>query len=122
MLARRDNDILLLDEPTTGQDQKSLMDIREMLRYAASMGRTIFICTHDMELAADLAEEIFVLKGGRFIARGSPHTIFSDRKLMESGGLALPPMMEFSEKMGIEPCVTIGEVMDHVIPADLRRK
>jgi energy-coupling factor transport system ATP-binding protein len=122
MLARRDNDILLLDEPTTGQDQKSLMDIREMLRYAASMGRTIFICTHDMELAADLVEEIFVLKGGRFIARGSPHTIFSDRKLMESGGLALPPMMEFSEKMGIEPCVTIGEVMDHVIPADLRRK
>lgn len=122
MLARKDNNILLLDEPTTGQDQKSLMDIREMLRYAASMGRTIFICTHDMELAADLAQEIFVLKDGQFIARGSPHAIFSNRKLMETGGLSLPPMMKFSEKMGIEPCVTIREVMDHVLPADLRRK
>ena len=56
-----------------------------MLRYAASMGRTIFICTHDMELAADLAQEIFVLKDGQFIARGSPHAIFSNRKLMETG-------------------------------------
>ena len=122
LLARKDNDILLLDEPTTGQDQKSLSDIREMLLYAASVGRTIFICTHDMELAADLADEVFVLKKGQFIARGRAHAIFSDKKLMESGGLTLPPMMEFSEKMGIEPCVSVKEVMDHVIPADLGGK
>ena len=119
MMARKDNDILLLDEPTTGQDQKSLKDIREMLLYAASSGRTVFICTHDIELAAELADKVFVLKDGQFIAKGSAHEIFSNKKLMKEGGLSIPPMMEFSEKIGIEPCVSIQEVMNHVIQTDL---
>lgn len=119
LLARRDNDLLILDEPTTGQDQKSLRDIRDMLRMASSEGRTIFLCTHDMELAADLAEEVYVLKAGRFIAHGSPHDLFSSPRLMKESGLSLPPMMDISRGLSIEPCITIEEVMAHVISADL---
>ena len=119
LLARKDNDLLILDEPTTGQDQKSLMDIRDMLRLAAEEGRTIFLCTHDMELAAELAEEVYVLKAGRIIAAGSPHCLFSSRQLMKESGLSLPPMMDVSEDLAIEPCVTIEEVMAHVIQTDL---
>lgn len=119
LLARKDNDLLILDEPTTGQDQKSLTDIRDMLRLAAEEGRTIFLCTHDMELAAELAEEVYVLKAGRIIAEGSPHCLFSSRQLMKESGLSLPPMMDVSEDLAIEPCVTIEEVMAHVIQTDL---
>ena len=115
MLARKDNDLLLLDEPTTGQDQKSLKEIKELLLYAASEGRTIFFCTHDIELATELADQIFILRGGEMIAEGNPHSIFSNKKLMEEGGLALPPMLSLSEKLDIEPCVSIKEVMDHVL-------
>lgn len=53
---------MLLDEPTTGQDQKSLSDIKALLLYAASEGRTIFFCTHDIELAGELADQVFLLK------------------------------------------------------------
>lgn len=119
LLARKDNRLLILDEPTTGQDQKSLRDIRHMLTMAASEGRTVFICTHDMELAADLAEEVYLLKEGQFIAHGSPHDLFSCRRLMKESGLALPPMLDVSEKLSIEPCVTIEEVLAHVVSADL---
>lgn len=122
LLARKDNDLLILDEPTTGQDQKSLRDIRDMLRLASSEGRTIFLCTHDMELAADLAEEVYVLKAGRFIAHGSPHDLFSSPRLMKESGLSLPPMMDISRSLSIEPCITIEEVMAHVISADLGGK
>lgn len=115
MLARKDNDLLLLDEPTTGQDQKSLSDIKALLLYAASEGRTIFFCTHDIELAGELADQVFLLKEGRFLASGTPHAIFSDKKLMEEGGLALPPMLALSEMLGIEPCISVKEVMDHVL-------
>ena len=55
------------DEPTTGQDQKSLSDIKALLLYAASEGRTIFFCTHDIELAGELADQVFLLKEGRFL-------------------------------------------------------
>ena len=81
---------MLLDEPTTGQDQKSLSDIKALLLYAASEGRTIFFCTHDIELAGELADQVFLLKEGRFLASGTPHTIFSDKKLMEEGGSGAP--------------------------------
>ena len=90
-----------------------------MLLYASSVGRTIFICTHDIELASELADEVFVMKEGNFIAQGRPHDIFSNRELMEKSGLALPPMIEVSEKIGIEPCITIEEVMNHVLQTDL---
>ena len=91
---------------------------RDMLRLAAEEGRTIFLCTHDMELAAELAEEVYVLKAGRIIAAGSPHCLFSSRQLMKESGLSLPPMMDVSEDLAIEPCVTIEEVMAHVIQTD----
>lgn len=115
MLARKDNDLLLLDEPTTGQDQKSLKEIKELLLYAASEGRTIFFCTHDIELATELADQILLLKEGRLIAQGSAHRIFSDKKLLLESGLSIPPMLTLSEKLGIEPCVSIKEVMAHVL-------
>ncbi len=115
MLARKDNDLLLLDEPTTGQDQKSLSEIKSLLLYAAKEGRTIFFCTHDIELASELADQVFLLKEGRFLAHGPVHEIFSNRRLMEEGGLTVPPMVTLSEALGIEPCVSVKEVMDHVL-------
>lgn len=115
MLARKDNDLLLLDEPTTGQDQKSLKEIKELLLYAASEGRTVFFCTHDIELATELADQILLLKEGRLIAHGSAHEIFSNKKLLLESGLSIPPMLTLSEKLGIEPCVSMKEVMAHVL-------
>ena len=115
MLARKDNDLLLLDEPTTGQDQKSLSEIKELLRFAAKEGRTIFFCTHDIELASELADEVFLLKEGRFLAHGPTREIFSNHRLMEEGGLSIPPMVTLSELLGIEPCISVKEVMDHVL-------
>ena len=115
MLARKDNDLLLLDEPTTGQDQKSLSEIKELLRFAAKEGRTIFFCTHDIELASELADEVFLLKDGRFLAHGPTHEIFSNHRLMEEGGLSIPPMVTLSELLRIEPCISVKEVMDHVL-------
>lgn len=115
MLARKDNDLLLLDEPTTGQDQKSLKEIKELLLYAASEGRTVFFCTHDIELATELADQILLLKEGQLIAHGSAHKIFSNKKLLLESGLSIPPMLTLSEKLGIEPCVSMKEVMAHVL-------
>lgn len=121
LLARKDNDLLLLDEPTTGQDQASLKDIRYLMKYAASMGRTLFFCTHDIELTADIADHVFILSDGRIIREGTPSDVLEDRGLLKKGGLTIPPMLEISEKAGIEPCLTVEEVKNHVISASVGR-
>lgn len=114
MLARRDNWLLLLDEPTTGQDQKSLGEIKRLLAMAAGEGRTVLLVTHDTELAAEMAEKIFLMAGGRLIAEGAPREVLGDRALLLAAGLSVPPMLALSEMLGIEPCVTVEEVMAHV--------
>lgn len=115
MLARRDNTLLLLDEPTTGQDQKSLSEIRRLLLLAAGEGRTILLITHDTELAAELADQVLLLAGGRLIGHGSAHAMLSDRVLLRESGLSVPPMLELSSRLGIGPCVSVGEVLSHVV-------
>ncbi len=114
MLARRDNWLLLLDEPTTGQDQKSLSEIKRLLLMAAAEGRTVLLVTHDTELASEIAGEVFLMAGGRIIGQGTPRDVLGNRALLSAGGLSAPPMLALSEKLGIEPCITVEEVMRHV--------
>ena len=86
-----------------------------LLSYAAEQGKTIFFCTHDIELASSLADRIFVLAQGHFVAVGAPHEIFSNKEVLRMGGLSIPPMLELSEYLGIDPCITVKEGMCHVL-------
>lgn len=114
MLARQDNWLLLLDEPTTGQDQKNLSEIKRLLLMAAAEGRTVLLVTHDTELASEIADEVFLMAGGRIIGQGAPRDVLGNRALLAAGGLSVPPMLVLSERLGIEPCITVEEVMNHV--------
>ncbi len=115
ILARKKQTLFLLDEPTTGQDRDSLSELKRLLQAAAASGRTILMITHDTEMAADIADRILLMEGGRILADGAPHEILSNRTLLEASGLTVPPMLALSEKLSISPCVTIGEVIRHVI-------
>ena len=115
ILARKKQTLFLLDEPTTGQDRDSLAELKRLLQTAAASGRTILMITHDTEMAADIADRILLMEGGRILADGAPHEILSNRALLETSGLTVPPMLALSEKLSISPCVTIGEVIRHVI-------
>ncbi len=115
ILARKKQTLFLLDEPTTGQDRDSLSELKRLLQTAAASGRTILMITHDTEMAADIADRILLMEGGRILADGAPHEILSNRTLLEASGLTVPPMLALSEKLSISPCVTIGEVIRHVI-------
>lgn len=110
----RHTDLLLLDEPTTGQDQQSLNEIKRLLLYAASEGRTVFFCTHDAELTADIADQVIVLASGHSIGEGTPGEILGDRDVLLRGGLSVPPLLRLSEMLSIPPCITAKEVMRHV--------
>jgi ABC-2 type transport system ATP-binding protein len=67
--------LLLLDEPTTGLDPRSKMDVQNYIRMAMSRSDndlTIIITTHDMKEAEALCDRVAVIIDGRFIALGSP--------------------------------------------------
>lgn len=113
MLAKKPA-LLLLDEPTTGQDEQSLAEIRRLLLAYKKQGGSIFICTHDMELAAQVADRVIVLCAGRIIADGTTEEVLSNKELVEAGGLTPSALLPVCEQAGLPPCITVEGVKRYV--------
>ena len=113
MLAKKPA-LLLLDEPTTGQDEQSLAEIRRLLLAYKEQGGSIFICTHDMELAAQVADRVIVLCAGQIIADGTTEEVLSNKELVEDGGLTPSALLPVCEQAGLPPCITVEGVKRYV--------
>ena len=113
MLAKKPA-LLLLDEPTTGQDEQSLAEIRRLLLAYKEQGGSIFICTHDMELAAQVADRVIVLCAGQIIADGMTEKVLSNKELVEAGGLTPSALLPVCEQAGLPPCITVEGVKRYV--------
>lgn len=68
--------VLVLDEPTTGQDARGTDRIRDLVAGIAAEGRTVVAITHDMRFAAEAFERIVVMRRGRIVADGPPRDVF----------------------------------------------
>lgn len=76
--------ILLLDEPTRGLDYGAKAALLNLLRRFAQQGKAIVVVTHDVELAAALADRVILLSQGEVIADGNPDTLLSTSPLFAS--------------------------------------
>jgi ABC-2 type transport system ATP-binding protein len=70
-----DPDLLFLDEPTTGFDPGARRRMWEAVKNLASLGKTIFLTTHYMDEAQELADRVAVITAGQIVAEGPPQTI-----------------------------------------------
>src|SRR5438105_6050091 len=83
-----DPEILFLDEPTTGLDPQSRLQLWERIESLKAAGRTVLLTTHYMEEAERLCERVAVVDHGRIIAEGSPAELIAR--------LHAPHIIEFS--------------------------
>lgn len=117
----RNPKLLLLDEPTTGQDQESLNSIKLQLLDYALNGGTIFFCTHDVELAAEIATKVIILDRGKIIANGFAKEVLTNPIYLKKGGLEPTTILHISTELEIEPCLIAEEVASNVCPSALGR-
>lgn len=111
--------LLLLDEPTTGQDQESLTEIKKIIIDYKNSGGTVLFCTHDVELTSEIADKVILMKNGVIVDTGIPLDILTDEEKIQASGLENPPMLEVSKMLKINKCVTIKGVLDYVNEATL---
>lgn len=90
--------ILFLDEPTSGQDQRALLELFHLIEERLLSGDTFFIVTHDMEFAASVADSVLLLKAGRMTGMFRAEQIWKDADLLAEHNL-LPPkgVMQLAE-------------------------
>jgi ABC-2 type transport system ATP-binding protein len=70
--------VLLLDEPTSAMDPESARLVRDAIRELRSAHRSIMICTHNLNEAEELADQIAIIRRGRIIAQGTPAVLKQD--------------------------------------------
>ena len=76
--------IILLDEPAAGVNPVLIEQQIAFLKAIAAEGRTVLLIEHNMEMIADVCDEVVVLDAGAVIARGAPASIRQDRRVMRS--------------------------------------
>jgi energy-coupling factor transport system ATP-binding protein len=87
--------VLVLDEPTTGLDARARAEFYAYLRRAQrERGITIILVSHDMAEVAALADQVWVLDGGRLVLHGPPRRVFAHVERLRACGLAAPPLSE----------------------------
>ena len=94
--------ILILDEPTAGQDYRHYSEIMEFLKSLNEKGQTILLITHDMHLMLEYTERAIVLCDGQVAADEKSYEVLSDRVLTERANLKITSLFELAEKAGIE--------------------
>ncbi len=93
-------DVLLLDEPTAGQDRDQVERMLGGAGAALAAGALVF-ATHDLDLALRHATRVLHLEAGRVVGDGSPSEVLGD--LAADGPLVLPPLSRFCLERGLAP-------------------
>ena len=109
-------EVIILDEPTTGQDPRNRREIMDTMKMLHEEGKTIVFITHDMNLVAEYASRCIVMSDGRILLQGTPREVFSEVEVLRTTRLKPPTItslfMELSKRHPIkEVILTLDEAV-----------
>jgi len=93
--------IIILDEPTAGQDYKHYSEMMEFLKKLNEEGNTVILITHDMHLMLEYTYRSIVLCDGRMIADAPSYKILTDESVIKEANLKETSLYTLAKKVGI---------------------
>ncbi|MBR4082443.1 MAG: ABC transporter ATP-binding protein [Clostridia bacterium] len=105
--------IIVLDEPTTGQTWANLRTLLPVIEKLNEQGKTIIMITHDMDLVSKYCQRIVVVMHGDITFDGHRDELFANDALLEEAHLTKPAVYELSQglaALGVKPCFTVDEL------------
>ncbi|HDD6913312.1 TPA: ABC transporter ATP-binding protein [Staphylococcus aureus] len=107
-------EIIILDEPTAGQDFYHYNEIMSFLIELNRQGKTIIMITHDMHLLSEYSSRTVVLSKGQVVADTTPVLVLNDKKICEIASLRQTSLFEMAEYIGIsEPQKLVQLFINH---------
>ena len=107
-------DVVVLDEPTFGQDYHQARNLMELLRNLAAGGAAVVFITHDMRWVAEYADRAVVLCEGAAEFDGAPQALFSTPEVLARARLRPPPVHEISTRLLGEPLLTTAALVERI--------
>jgi len=112
-----DPEVMILDEPTAYLDPQGQDMLFEILQEFHRQGKTLLVATHDMDLAAEWADHVIIVKDGRTMAEGGPELLI-DPALMAAAGLRLPIVARIFQRLkGKVPAAAVPRTVDQAVEA-----
>jgi len=108
--------VIIVDEPTTGQDAKQSLEIMDFLKELnETLGHTIIIITHDMPIVAQYARRVIVMGQGKIMADGPTAEVFTQAEVLEKTFLTPPQITQLAQaaqSLGFNPgTLTVQEML-----------
>jgi energy-coupling factor transport system ATP-binding protein len=96
-----DPQILILDEPTIGQDHRQKENLRQFIMQLQTQGKTIVAVTHDVEFVAECNPRVILMREGKIVADGEGRDILTTPDLIEKASIVLPQIAQIFTKLDI---------------------
>jgi energy-coupling factor transport system ATP-binding protein len=107
---------LILDEPTTAQDQVGVLRLGEIIRSLSSQGTTVITITHDMNFVAEFFARTVVMRQGLKILDGPTQDVFIERELLLSTYVVPTPIALLGQEIGADKeVITVSKMVDWVV-------
>ena len=94
-------EVIILDEPTAGQDYKHYTEFMEFIKELSAQGISIILITHDMQLTLEYCHRDVVLYGGEKIADDKPSNILTDENIIKKANLKETSLSTLAKSIGI---------------------
>ena len=109
--------VIIVDEPTTGQDAKQSLEIMDFLKMLnVEHGHTIIIITHDMPIVGRYAQRIIAMAEARIMADGPAEEVFAQTEILKKTFLMPPQITQLAQastELGFDPGIlTVEEMVD----------
>ncbi len=95
--------IVVLDEPTTGQDARGVQTIERIVAALGAAGRTVIAVSHDLRFVAETFERVVVMRDGRIVLDGTPEEVFAEEAwpILRSTNLDPPYAARVGARLGL---------------------
>jgi energy-coupling factor transport system ATP-binding protein len=94
-----DPEILILDEPTIGQDHGQKERLSQFLFQLKMQGKTVIIVTHDVEFIAELQPQIILMSGGKIISKGTAKEVMTNHEALLKASVTAPVITKLFDKL-----------------------
>ncbi|MBT0159292.1 ATP-binding cassette domain-containing protein [Candidatus Bathyarchaeota archaeon A05DMB-2] len=96
-----DPQVLVLDEPTIGQDHQQKENLRQFIIQMESQGKTVVIVTHDVEFVAECNPRVILMREGKIVADGEGREILTNPEVLAQSSIVLPQVAQIFSQLTI---------------------
>jgi energy-coupling factor transport system ATP-binding protein len=96
-----DTPVVVLDEPTTGQDYAGVNLIGEIVEWLKGQGKTVLTITHDIDFCAEHFERVIVMAGGRILLDGPGRDVLTETETLAASDVEPPQITRLASGLGM---------------------